>query len=130
MPIKPENAARYSADWQQISKDIRENRAQNKCENCGVENHAVGYWIKEKFIIYEDLYEPTDKRLEQYSYIASERKPIKIVLTVAHLDHTPENNAPENLKALCQRCHNRHDAKHRAATRRESKLKNQLKLNL
>jgi 5-methylcytosine-specific restriction endonuclease McrA len=34
----------------------------------------------------------------------------KIVLTVAHLDHTPENCDPQNLKAWCQRCHNRYDA--------------------
>ena len=34
----------------------------------------------------------------------------KIVLTVAHLDHTPENCAEDNLKAWCQRCHNRYDA--------------------
>jgi 5-methylcytosine-specific restriction endonuclease McrA len=34
-----------------------------------------------------------------------------VVLTVAHLDHQPENCAdPENMKALCQRCHNRYDA--------------------
>jgi 5-methylcytosine-specific restriction endonuclease McrA len=34
----------------------------------------------------------------------------KIILTVAHLDHTPENCSNENLRAWCQRCHNRYDA--------------------
>jgi len=36
---------------------------------------------------------------------------IKIILTVAHLDHDPENwevNS-ERLKALCQRCHLNYD---------------------
>ena len=42
----------------------------------------------------------------------------RVVLTIAHLDHTPEHNKPDNLRALCQRCHNRYDAKHRAETRR------------
>jgi 5-methylcytosine-specific restriction endonuclease McrA len=42
----------------------------------------------------------------------------KIVLTIAHLDHTPENCTRENLRGLCQRCHNRYDAKHRAQTRK------------
>lgn len=42
----------------------------------------------------------------------------RVVLTIAHLDHTPEHNNPDNLRALCQRCHNRYDAKHRAETRR------------
>jgi hypothetical protein len=37
------------------------------------------------------------------------------VLTVAHLDHTPENCADENLKALCQRCHNTYDMPMRRA---------------
>jgi 5-methylcytosine-specific restriction endonuclease McrA len=34
----------------------------------------------------------------------------KIVLTVAHLDHVPENCSDENLRAWCQRCHNQYDA--------------------
>jgi len=33
---------------------------------------------------------------------------------LAHLDHQPENCARENLKALCQRCHNAYDAPMRA----------------
>ena len=43
----------------------------------------------------------------------------KVVLTIAHLDHTPENNSMENLKALCQRCHNTYDSAHRAENRRK-----------
>jgi 5-methylcytosine-specific restriction endonuclease McrA len=42
----------------------------------------------------------------------------KIVLTIAHLDHTPENCVRENLQALCQKCHNGYDAKHRTQTRK------------
>lgn len=48
------------------------------------------------------------------------KKMVRIVLTIAHLDHTPENCDPSNLRALCQRCHNRYDAKHRAETRRKT----------
>ena len=62
-------------------------RAYNKCEFCGIENYAI------------------------------RENGSKVVLTIAHLDHTPENNNDENLRALCQRCHNRYDAKHRAETR-------------
>lgn len=32
-----------------------------------------------------------------------------IVLSVAHLDQQPENNDPNNLAALCQKCHINHD---------------------
>lgn len=45
----------------------------------------------------------------------------KVVLTIAHLDHTPENCDESNLRALCQLCHNRYDAKHRAETRKNSR---------
>ena len=37
-----------------------------------------------------------------------------IVLTIAHLD---------NLRALCQRCHNRYDAGHRKETRLSNSIK-------
>lgn len=58
----------------------------------------------------------------------------KVVLTIAHLDHTPENYDPTNLRALCQRCHNKYDAQHRAETRKVAKHKkdnlNQIELEL
>ena len=85
MPIRPENKARYPKDWPAISKRIRE-RAGGKCEWCPAENGKP--------------HPVTGSR---------------VVLTVAHLDHTPENIADENLKALCQRCHNRYDAPMRRA---------------
>lgn len=88
MPIKPENRGRYPTNWKEIRAAILE-RADNKCEFCGIENYAV-------------------------------RDGSRVVLTIAHLDHTPEYNNPDNLRALCQRCHNRYDAKHRAETRKQS----------
>lgn len=42
----------------------------------------------------------------------------RIVITIAHLDHQPENNSPVNLRALCQRCHLGHDRPHHLAVRR------------
>ena len=45
----------------------------------------------------------------------------KRTLTVAHLNHTPEDVRPENLKAMCAPCHLRYDAQHHAETRRKSK---------
>lgn len=33
----------------------------------------------------------------------------KIILTVAHLARDRTNNTPDNLAALCQRCHLNHD---------------------
>ena len=49
----------------------------------------------------------------------------RVVLTIAHLDHDPANNDADNLKALCQRCHNALDAPmrraHAAETRRRAR---------
>lgn len=55
-----------------------------------------------------------------------------VVLTTAHLDHDENNNARENLAALCQRCHLGHDLKQHMAnaakTRRTKKRNHELKL--
>jgi len=75
-------------------KEIRQRilkRANNRCEFCGIEN----YIIKENGS--------------------------RVVLTIAHLDHTPENCTNDNLRALCQKCHNSYDRQHRNETRRNSK---------
>ncbi|WP_148041392.1 HNH endonuclease family protein [Rufibacter immobilis] len=53
---------------------------------------------------------------------------MKVILTVAHLDHDPTNNEDWNLKALCQLCHNRHDRKHRNLTMHLNKYRQQHKL--
>ena len=107
MPIKPENAARYPADWPAISLRIRVERAKNRCEG------APG--------------------LASCNAEQGKRHPITgavVVLTVAHLNHTPEDCSDDNLRALCQRCHLRYDAKHHAKnaarTRREKKHNGEL----
>lgn len=92
MPIRPENRNRYPKDWKLIRASILQ-RANNRCEFCGVENHTL--------------------RLNSKT-----GKEAKIILTIAHLDHTPENCDPSNLRALCQRCHNTYDAEHRKQTRK------------
>lgn len=96
MPIRPENRARYPKNWKsEIRPSILE-RAKNRCEFCGRENHT---WF----------------------YNEKTGKMVKVVLTVAHLDHVPENCDPSNLRALCQKCHNQYDAAHRAETRKRTR---------
>lgn len=38
----------------------------------------------------------------------------KVILTIAHMDHDESHADPARCRALCQRCHNRWDAPHRA----------------
>lgn len=123
MPIRPENRARYPKDWDAISRAIR-TRAGNRCEACGVENGAYGGRLEDGTwapavpiaLIDEATVWPTPG-FASFCQGPNRReilRIVRIVLTVAHLDHTPENCDPANLKALCQRCHNRYDAKMRA----------------
>lgn len=89
MPIKPENKSLYPPNWKFISESIRFGRAKNRCEFPGC--NAINY--------------------QPHPITGS-----KVILTVAHLDHNPANCDPSNLMAMCQRCHNRYDRKHRNET--------------
>jgi hypothetical protein len=102
MPIRPDNRSRYPDNWMFIRKTILA-RAQDRCEQCGVPNHAVGYRDQGRFV------ELTDEMAIETADCIDGYHVIKIVLTIAHLDHRPENNEPANLRALCQRCHLAHD---------------------
>ncbi len=122
MPIKPENKDRYPANWKTIRKTILD-RAEHCCEFCGVVNYAVGFRLHDgSFVRKED-----EGIAFGEGWLRPDAKEIKIVLTVAHLDHTPENNDLENLRALCQRCHLRYDRDDnlaRAARTRHLKIEN------
>ena len=138
MPIKPENKARYPKNWTTISKQIRE-RDNQKCCFCGVENGAqivrlVASGDKHyyKYLYGENVYcadtgylLPSDqwRMIYERGFVYEQwlkAKRTQIVLTVAHLDHTPENCDPSNLKSLCQRCHLKYDKAHHAQTRAQT----------
>ncbi len=106
MPI---DYKKYCPDWKLRSRFIRFYRAKNKCEQCGAINYShVNKHTRELCLPDED-------------------DAIKIVLTVAHLDHDIKNNSLFNLKAMCQRCHFRYDAKDNARKRKKNNP-DQLKL--
>lgn len=106
----------YPADWKQIRAAILA-RSGNACEHCGVANYAVGWRDKGG-----EFY----KLSEDNGHLVEPENIIRIVLTVAHLDHDITSNEPSNLRALCQQCHLRHDASHHARnaaiTRRRRKV--------
>ena len=100
MPIRAENKSRYPDDWALRSHFVRHVRARNRCEWCGAENGKP-----------------------------HPETGATVVLTTAHVyDHRPEACSLLNLAALCQKCHNGHDAKIRQAGRRERKYREQGKL--
>lgn len=124
MPIKPENVARYPADWPDIRARIQQ-RAGDKCEECGVQNRAWGYRENGAFhpVNKPQVIEMVKSGREwvQPPFDFGPHRVIEIVCTVSHTDHTPENCADGNLRFLCQRCHLAHDAVHHAQTRYQTR---------
>ena len=101
-PISPENRLRYGKDWPAFSKHIRFTRAGGRCEcegECGRGTH--------------------EGRCPNCHGGAAYGTGSKVVLTVAHLCHTPE--CREHVRAMCQACHLHYDrelhARSRARTR-------------
>ena len=125
MPIRPENKVLYPANWKQIRADILA-ECESKCEFCGVRNGV--YVVRDK---YQGHYYEFDSIPAAESWIGDWEseyfKPAKVVLTIAHLDQDPTNNARENLRALCQKCHNQLDAPYRAKNRKTNLFNDQLK---
>ena len=89
----------YPKNWDEIAKAIKDG-VNWVCQGCGKQCRRPG--------------EPFDTH--------------RNTLTVAHLDHTPANCSPENLKALCAPCHLRYDAPRKAADRRRKKASKQMLL--
>lgn len=128
MPIRKSD---YHPDWSRISLEVREAAAW-QCEWCGASNKKVirrhkkvekkmlhlgcskekrEYNVDWELVISmpgTECYGPeltcdmTWKRLKFHGLT-------RIIITVAHLDRDTKNNEKENLAALCQRCHLRHD---------------------
>jgi len=121
MPIKPENRDRYPANWK---KDVRPEileRAKDRCEKCKAKNgttvcremNGASYMTDDGYVFSTENGDCLG-RARVYDYPAG--RYVKIVLTIAHLDHTPENCDPSNLRAWCQRCHLHYDKDHHRET--------------
>lgn len=108
-PIK--DPSRYSPDWPRISQERRDAAGQ-RCEECGVRNGAYGYRRAQEFIPLPADNMADAERLARA--LPHRPKAIRIVLTVHHMDEDPGNNAPQNLKVLCQA---HHLAYHRAGAK-------------
>lgn len=104
MPIKPENRGRYPKDWKKISEYVRFERAGGQCEcegECGRGHHGRC---------------PNVHGLPAYGSGST------VILTTAHLNHTPEICGDDKdpycfLRAFCQGCHLHYDKDHHEQTR-------------
>lgn len=94
---------KYPPYWKIFSRYIREERAQNKCEKCGIENGAIN------------------------------ARGSTVVLTTAHLDfdggicqcrriYGRKCARPDHVMAMCQRCHLALDRPYHIKKRRRNAL--------
>lgn len=130
MPIRPENRARYPADWKAISATVKA-RASWRCQgspsfpDCRVRHHSVGYWDEGRWHALGHAEDKAKADAIRFTHEYTGYRITWVVLTVGHLDHQPENCDPLNLRAWCQRCHLHYDRDHHAETayrtRREGK---------
>lgn len=91
-----------------------------RCEWCRVENYTIR--VDGAVVANCESYGEA-AALKRRSFPAG----AVVVLTIAHVsDPAPANTSPDNLAALCQKCHNRHDAPMRrqnaAKTRRRKRM--------
>jgi hypothetical protein len=112
----------YPKNWDSIATAIKE-AAGWRCDECGRPCRQPGesrddlvnrlleddYWGGVLFETVED---------EEFGLHEAPARIGRFTLTVAHMNHKPEDCEPENLKALCSPCHLRYDGSQMALKRR------------
>lgn len=108
--------SRYPKNWRAIALQVKE-AANWSCKDCGRPCRKP----REDRFDFEDRIDETPWGDDLYEEMYDEElgavlrsKINRFTLTVAHLNHVPEDCRPENLKALCTVCHLRYDATHHA----------------
>ncbi len=122
MPISKMNRHKYPPNWKAIRQtllrraggDEKDPRKGAKCEQCDVPNYAVVTYrkhtraVSKPFSSYTEAKAYLEETKGRGDWISTIRISV-IVLTIAHLNHDPEDNRLENLRAWCQRCHLTYD---------------------
>lgn len=124
MPIRKELREFYSGPaWREIRARIL-TRARHRCEFCHAPDRLVvergpgGVW---RLAGTNSLWRDVSGNFTTSDPLPERRRRVKIILTVAHLNHTPGDDREDNLAALCQYCHLRYDLEHHRRTRQTRK---------
>lgn len=149
----PCNYANYPANWKteirpailRRAGEVRQGKSvvvQARCEQCGAENHSCGYrgvdgaWHDSRHIIDvlertgQDMFDSDGPLSHCWDGYGNPTRPTRIVLTVSHTDHDTTNNRPDNLRALCQRCHLAHDKALHMANARETRREKTMQIEM
>lgn len=116
MPI---DYSEYPSNWKTEIRPAVLQRANNCCEECGAPNHVLIYRPEKGKADWKLVPGPDEGHAADVMALDG-IKFVKIILTIAHLDHDKLNHDVrlERLKALCQRCHLIYDKNHHAANRK------------
>lgn len=138
MPIRAELRKFYGKEWRTVTRPRILARAGHCCEECKVPDHAkvlraCGWWtsvddLRAFHFWYAALLPGHKPQCLPWNHAGVDGVNVAgfpreichytvIVLTVAHLNHTPGDDRDENLKALCQWCHLNYDKIHHHETR-------------
>jgi hypothetical protein len=121
VPIRRELRRYYPANWPDLSRRVRFERAGGACQVCGRPHGAIvrclpdGRWFDPLWKTWRDRRGRPARwpDLEDLIVVRTTR----VVLAAAHLDHNPSYNRLRNLRSLCQRCHMLHDRPYHLAQR-------------
>jgi len=119
----------YPPNWKTEIRPAILARAENRCEHCKIANGNI---VIRGTFEGKDCYQDMDgtiwsdkERVKIGEDYLGEVHPtnsiIRIVLTIAHLDHDTTNNSYDNLKAMCQKCHLNYDKVHHANNSRNTR---------
>lgn len=118
MPVKPENKKRYPPNWSDLVEACKQRTiAANGIDCCEGSPDFPDCRRPNGWLLNKRTGELTDDGAVAESWaLADGDKVSKIVLTTAHLDHTPETDDITKLRRWCQRCHLHYDKHHHANT--------------
>ena len=134
MPIRKDLRAFYGHEWRTVTRPLILARDGHACKQCGKWNHLIidtvtahgRMWWRFAADTAQPEYPNVIEAAPQWfsetgaasSFPASSQpRTVRVVLTCAHLNHRPGDDRPENLAALCQRCHLVYDNQHHRDTR-------------
>lgn len=101
----------YPENWDAIALEIKESVLW-KCEECGKQCRRNGESWAEFF---------SDWDFGSQEFTDATDHPKRFTLTVAHLNHIPQDCDRSNLRALCAPCHLRYDARQMGIKKRLKK---------
>lgn len=130
LPIRAELRQFYGKEWRTVTRPRILARAGNCCESCKKPNGRRLWVWKPRDT--RDQYWTLTKARQEWHYVSAggrggnfvlygvqwrEARRIRVVLTIAHLNHVAGDDRDENLRALCQWCHLDYDQDHHRETR-------------